>query len=46
MGVRSLVCGVLGAVGVAAFADSSAIYRFDWYAGGAVADFPAPMTLR
>ena len=31
---------------VVALADSTAIYRFDWYVGDAVADFPAPMTLR
>ena len=44
--VKSFVFGAFCSVGAAAFADSSALYRFDWYAGDAVADFPAPMTLR
>ena len=46
MDVKSLVFGAIWVAGAAVFADSSAIYRFDWYAGDAVADFPAPMTLR
>ena len=40
---------LLAAVCIAAvpsFADNTAIYRFNWYVGSAVADFPAPMTLR
>lgn len=48
MKVSSLVACVVMS-GMTAFADSSetsAVYKFDWYAGDAVANFPAPMTLR
>lgn len=49
MGGGELAASLLAVACMAAvpsFADSTAIYRFNWYAGSAVADFPAPMTLR
>ena len=42
-------CALFASFGLlvsAAFADSSMTYRFSWYVGPTVSDFPAPMTLR
>ena len=42
----ALSVSLLFALATVAFADCTATYSFNWYVGDAVADFPAPMTLR